>query len=64
MMKFMLYCDNDPRLLGIEDEHGNWNMAKFKSHIKGCGSCQQFLVLFGIGIFALLDDLAQLAKHE
>jgi len=64
MIKFVLYCDNDPRVLGIEDEYGNWNMAKFKSHIRGCPDCQHFLVLLGIGIFDILDELARLAKDE
>jgi len=64
MIKFMLYCNNDPRVLGIEDEHGNWNMARFKSHIQTCETCQRFIVLLGIGFFELLDELAARAKDD
>jgi len=41
-MKFILYCDNDPRDLGIEDAQGNWHYDKFREHIKTCPECQRF----------------------
>lgn len=53
-LKFMLYCNKDPRDLGIEDDQGNWDMAKFKEHILECTPCQKFLDILGE---VLLDDL-------
>lgn len=41
-MKFMLYCKNDPRDVGIEDEDGNWDYDKFREHIKTCPECVRF----------------------
>lgn len=46
-MGFILYCDGDPRKLGIEDEQGNWDLVKFMEHIEGCSPCKQFLVVLG-----------------
>jgi len=44
---FILYCDGDPRELGIEDEQGNWDLVKFREHIDTCAPCKQFLVVLG-----------------
>jgi len=46
-MKFILYCDNDPRDLGIEDKDGNWNYDLFREHIEVCPDCSRFKDLLG-----------------
>ncbi|MBA7635694.1 hypothetical protein ES703_43298 [subsurface metagenome] len=46
-MGFILYCDGDPRKLGIEDEQGNWDLVKFREHIHTCAPCKQFRVVPG-----------------
>ena len=41
-MKFILYCCQHPKTLGIEDEQGNWDYDKFREHIKTCPECARF----------------------
>lgn len=41
-MKYKLVCDQNPRTLGIEDAEGNWDMKKFKDHVKICPQCGEF----------------------
>jgi len=57
-MKFLLYCDGDPRALGIEDVQGNQDLVKLREHIRKCPDCQRLYVLLGKDI---LDDL--IAAH-
>ncbi|MBA7631270.1 hypothetical protein ES703_38800 [subsurface metagenome] len=35
-MGFLLYCDKSPRELGIVDSAGNWDLRKFRDHIRTC----------------------------
>lgn len=46
-MRFLLYCNKDPRDLGIEDSRGAWDMLKFKEHVQECPDCQRFKVILG-----------------
>lgn len=46
-MKFILYSDNDPRDLGIEDKDGNWNYDLFREHVEVCPACSRFKYLLG-----------------
>jgi len=46
-MPFILYCEGDPKELGIEDEQGNWDLVKFKEHIQICSPCKYFIRLLG-----------------
>ncbi len=56
-MRFILYCDGDPRELGIEDSEGNWDLREFRDHIKGCTDCKYFLPLLGKDFIQdLIDD--------
>ena len=43
----ILYRDGDPRELGIEDEKGNWDLVKFREHIRSCPLCKRFYFLLG-----------------
>lgn len=61
-MKFLLYCNQDPRALGIEDDQGNCDNARFKAHIQECPHCQYLLDLIGEGLLDLLDDLDRAKK--
>lgn len=38
-MIFKLLCNQDPRALGIENESGAWDLAKFEAHLKSCKLC-------------------------
>ncbi len=40
---YKLYCNQDPKALGIEDDKGNWDCEKFILHIKECKQCKRFL---------------------
>jgi hypothetical protein len=53
-MRFMLYCDRDPRDLGIEDSEGNWDLERLREHIETCPECFRFNVVMGR---ELLDEL-------
>lgn len=58
-MKFMLYCDNNPRDLAIEDDKGNWDIRKLKDHIRTCRECNYFGRLMGEDFFdcwAAIED--------
>lgn len=46
-MKFLLYCDDDPRDLGIEDDQGRWDWDKFREHVEVCPACSRFKSLLG-----------------
>jgi len=41
----MLYCDDSPISLGIEDAQGNWDMTAFRKHVQACGPCGRFIEL-------------------
>lgn len=41
-MGYKLVCDEDPKTLGIEDVKGNWDLKKFKDHVKTCEQCGEF----------------------
>lgn len=41
-MGFILYCDKSPRELGLEDSQGNWDLHKFRDHVRACESCRYF----------------------
>ncbi|MBA7661752.1 hypothetical protein ES703_69772 [subsurface metagenome] len=41
-MRFILFCKQNPKTLGIEDEQGNWDYDKFREHIKTCPECEKF----------------------
>ncbi|GAI61952.1 unnamed protein product [marine sediment metagenome] len=42
VLKFMLYCEGDPRSLGIEDDNGKWDLTALKRHIEECERCKRF----------------------
>ncbi len=44
-MTYKLVCGNNPKILGIEDEGGNWDMEKFESHVVSCHNCSEFTSL-------------------
>ncbi len=60
-MKFLLYCDDDPRDLGIEDAQGNWNWVKFREHVEVCPACSRFKDVLGE---YLLDNLGKAFDRE
>lgn len=35
-----LFCNADPRALGIENNEGDWDMGAFAAHIKKCEQCR------------------------
>ncbi|MBI3585443.1 MAG: hypothetical protein HY096_16025 [Nitrospinae bacterium] len=39
---YKLVCEGNPKVLGIEDAEGNWDMKKFKGHIISCPECREF----------------------
>ncbi len=47
-LKFILYCDNNPVDLGIEDARGVWDMTAFRRHVQSCGPCGRFLELLSL----------------
>lgn len=36
---YKLLCSQNPRALGIENDSGAWNLAKFEAHLKTCKVC-------------------------
>ena len=54
-MRFVLYCGRDPTALGIEDAEGNWDLGKFKEHIRRCRKCSRFLVSLGAEFLVLWE---------
>ncbi|GAI68201.1 unnamed protein product [marine sediment metagenome] len=60
-MKFILYCDHNPRDLGIEDKDGNWNYDRFREHIEVCPDCSRFKDLLD---GYLLDNLGKAFDRE
>ncbi len=61
-LRFILYCDNDPIDLGIEDAQGNWDITAFKRHIQSCGPCGRFLEVVGLDIICDLELHQRIAK--
>jgi len=55
-MKFILYCDDDPRDLGIEDAQGNWNYDRFREHVEVCPVCSRFKDVLGEYLLKHLKD--------
>ena len=55
-MKFLLYCDDDPRDLGIEDAQGKWDWDKFREHVEACPACSRFRYVLGDYLFEHLKD--------
>lgn len=51
----MLYCNQDPKQIGIENDQGNFNLKPFYEHIKTCDPCKRFLVILPAEIFRDLD---------
>lgn len=45
-MRTNLPCREDPRKLGIEDEHGMWDQVKFFDHIADCKACSALIKRF------------------
>lgn len=60
-MRFLLYCNQDPRDLGIEDKEGNWDMSKFREHIKTCPACVEFTLILTKD---LLDNLERAFRKK
>jgi len=60
-MRFLLYCNQDPRDLGIEDKDGNWDIDKFKEHIRACPACVEFTLILTKD---LLDRLERAFKQK
>ena len=60
-MRFLLYCNQDPRALGIEDAQGNWNYDRFREHIRACPECARFTLILGK---YLLDNLERAFKRK
>jgi len=54
-MRFILYCDRDPRDLGIEDWQGNWDMGKFLDHIRRCRDCARYLDILSPEAYELME---------
>ncbi len=61
-LKFILYCDNDPVDLGIEDARGVWDMTAFRRHIQFCEPCGRFMELVGLDIICDLEMRQRIAK--
>jgi len=61
-LKFILYCENNPVDLGIEDAQGSWDMTVFRRHIQSCGPCQRFLDLLGLDTICDLELRHRIAK--
>jgi len=55
-MKFLLYCKQDPRDLGIEDDQGVWDWNKFREHVEVCPECSRFKYLLGDYLLEHLQD--------
>jgi len=55
-MKFLLYCKNNPRDLGIEDDQGVWDWDKFREHVEVCPECSRFKWLLGDSVLEHLGD--------
>lgn len=64
VLKFMLYCGCDARSLGIEDDHGQWNLTALKRHIKECEPCKTFCTVRGIELLEGLEKAFRRAKRE
>ena len=60
-MRFLLYCGQRARDLGIEDEHGSWDYERFREHIRICPACGRFNVIFSAH---QLDNLERLFEKE
>ncbi|MBA7652730.1 hypothetical protein ES703_60569 [subsurface metagenome] len=58
-MRFMLYCDRDPKNIGIEDQDGNWDYERFRDHIRDCTACDRFNKIISPEV---LDNLERLFK--
>jgi len=56
-MRFLLYCNQDPRALGIEDAQGNLNYDLFRKHIDTCPECARFKLV-------IPKDLLDGLEHE
>jgi hypothetical protein len=55
-MGFILYCDKSPEELGIVDSAGNWDLHKFRDHIRTCESCRYFEFVLPKGFIDNLID--------
>lgn len=51
-----LICKQSPRVLGIENERGDWSLKAFEGHLKSCDTCREFED-------ALKADIAKHIKH-
>ena len=55
-MKLLLYCDDDPRDLGIENAQGVWDWDKFREHVEVCPACSRFKDVMGDYLLEHLKD--------
>ena len=60
-MRFLLYCGQRARDVGIEDEHGSWDYERFREHIRSCPACGRFNVIFSPD---QLDNLKAVFEQE
>ena len=54
-MRFLLYCMDDARDLGIEAQDGSWDYERFRQHIEDCPACIRFRELLGGELLNSLD---------
>lgn len=52
---FKLLCNQNPRALGIENESGAWDLAKFEAHRKTCRVCARGKAALKLDLEAALE---------